>query len=423
MVAGCEFSRNRPVFVVPIGRTAGVSRSQPVCLIIRFFVRLAADSAAEAVFADFFCFSIRWTPSQVLEPSSFYDLVSGRRRGPLAAAMRLGLRVGEVGYAAAARYRNSRYDTGQAEIARIEAAVVSVGNLTIGGTGKTPLVRWIAQHLRERQLRVAILSRGYGATAGGKNDEALELEQALPDVPHLQSPDRVAIARAAVTELESQVLILDDGFQHRRLARDLDIVLLDATQPFGYDHVLPRGTLREPASGLRRADVVCLSRANLVSVDERAAIRRRADQLAPHAVWCEAAHQPSALWNSSCLTQSLDKLRDARVFAFCGIGNPAAFRQTLEEAGADLVGWHELADHHDYTANDVQQLTNKASASQAELAICTQKDLVKLRVTMLDKIPLWSVVVDIEFLSGAEALVDAIAKLPIQNAREDARDS
>lgn len=349
----------------------------------------------------------------MLEPSDFYDLVSGRRRGPLATAMRLGLRVAEVGYTAAARFRNRRYDTGRAEITRAEAAVVSVGNLTVGGTGKTPMVRWIASHLRQRDLRVAILSRGYGATAGGKNDEALELEQALPDVPHLQSPDRVAIANAAVVELGSQVLLLDDGFQHRRLARDLDIVLLDATQPFGYDHVLPRGTLREPINGLSRADVVCLSRANLVSASERETVHKRAARLAPNAIWCEAAHQPSALWNSSCMTQTLDKLRGARVFGFCGIGNPAAFRQTLEAAGANLVGWRELADHHDYTADDVNELAADASKSQAELAICTQKDLVKLRVPMLAKIPLWSVVVDIQFLSGEQDLIAALANLPI----------
>ncbi len=212
----------------------------------------------------------------MFDPSDFYDLVSGKRRGIAAAALRGVLRMGEVPYAAVVRLRNRRYDRGNSEIHRAPVPVISVGNLTLGGTGKTPMVKWMARHLRGKQLRVAILSRGYGATDGAKNDEALELEQALPDVPHLQSPDRVGIAEMAVEELASQILLLDDGFQHRRLGRELDVVLLDATQPFGYDHVFPRGTLREPASGLRRAAVVCLSRADLVEPSRRAAIQQRA---------------------------------------------------------------------------------------------------------------------------------------------------
>ncbi|WP_425396874.1 tetraacyldisaccharide 4'-kinase [Aeoliella sp.] len=349
----------------------------------------------------------------MLEPSDFYDLVSGRKRGVVATGMRVGLRAAEVLYATGVQFRNRRYDAQRAEITKVAAPVVSVGNLTLGGTGKTPMVKWIARHLRARDLRVAILSRGYGAEEGAKNDEALELEQSLPDVPHLQSPDRVAIATAAIEELESQVLVLDDGFQHRRLARDLDIVLLDATQPFGFDHVFPRGTLREPAKNLHRAGVVCLSRANLATDAERAAIRQRANKLAPDAAWCEVAHAPATLLNSSGSEQPLDTLRGAKVFGFCGIGNPGAFRKTLEAAGADIVGWRELADHHNYTADDVHQLAAAATESGAKMAICTQKDMVKLRAPMLGAVPLWSVVVEIEFLEGEDAMVAALAKLPI----------
>lgn len=330
--------------------------------------------------------------------------------------MRMGLRAAESLYTVGVQFRNRRYDNHRAETTKVAVPVVSVGNLTLGGTGKTPMVKWIARHLRARDLRVAILSRGYGAAEGAKNDEALELEQSLPDVPHLQSPDRVSIAQAAIEELESQVLVLDDGFQHRRLVRDLDIVLLDATQPFGFDHVFPRGTLREPARNLRRAGVVCLSRANLATTEEREAIRQRAQKLAPDAVWCEVAHTPATLLNSSGIQQPLESLRGAKVFAFCGIGNPQAFRRTLEAAGADLVGWRELADHHDYTADDVQALATAAQDSGAEMAVCTQKDMVKLRVPVLKKVPLWSVVVEIEFLAGEDAMVAALAKLPIAAA-------
>ncbi|MGA2798702.1 MAG: tetraacyldisaccharide 4'-kinase, partial [Thermoguttaceae bacterium] len=189
----------------------------------------------------------------------FRDIVSGRRRGPGAAILRGGLRLAEVPYALAMTWRNRRYDQGKVKIHRAGVPVVSVGNITLGGTGKTPMVQWIARWFRNHNVRVAIISRGYRAEEGGRNDEARELEQKLPDVPHLQNPDRAAAAKIAIEELETQLIVMDDGFQHRRLARDLDIVLLDALEPFGFEHVFPCGTLREPLTGLRRADVVILS--------------------------------------------------------------------------------------------------------------------------------------------------------------------
>ena len=180
----------------------------------------------------------------MLNPSEFRDLVSGRRRGIGASVLRAALRVAEVPYGLAMLWRNRRYDRDLARTHRVEVPVVSVGNLTLGGTGKTPMVEWIARHLRAQNVRVTLISRGYGAEAGAANDEALELEQKLPDVPHLQNPDRVAAARTAVDKLDCQLILLDDGFQHRRLGRDLDIVLLDALEPFGFGHVFPGGMLR-----------------------------------------------------------------------------------------------------------------------------------------------------------------------------------
>src|SRR5205807_5814849 len=171
--------------------------------------------------------------------------------------------------------------------------VISVGNLTVGGTGKTPCVEYVARRLRTWDRRVAILSRGYGGD-GGANDEALVLEDNLPDVPHLQGADRVALAKIAVEELESDALVLDDGFQHRRLARDLDLVLIDATQPWGFGYQLPRGLLRESPRGLKRAGAVLLTRCDQV---DAAALARLGDQvarLAPQAPVIETSHRPTA---------------------------------------------------------------------------------------------------------------------------------
>lgn len=345
----------------------------------------------------------------MFDSSNFHEIVSGRKRGPAAMLFRGLLRVAEVPYTLAVQLRNRRFDRSVSAIERVEVPVISIGNLTLGGTGKTPMVKWVARYLRANDLRVAILSRGYGATEGAKNDEALELEQSLPDVPHLQSPDRVAIARTAIEELESQVLLQDDGFQHRRLGRDLDIVLIDATQPFGFGHVFPRGTLREPLRGLGRAGVVCLTRADRVSPQERESIRSRVARLAPQAHWCEVVHAPQSLLDAAGNLAPLSQLAGRRVAAFCGIGNPAAFRSTLEGVGATVVHWREFPDHHAFTAADVESLTREITTAQVDHVVCTHKDLVKLRVGELGGVSLWAVVVEMDFLSGREGFERAIA--------------
>jgi tetraacyldisaccharide 4'-kinase len=200
--------------------------------------------------------------------TDFLDLVRGRRRGVLPSLARLGLGAAAAGYGIGAGLRNLAYDRGWGKAHHAALPVVSVGNLTLGGTGKTPMVEWVCRWFRERAVRATIASRGYGGQAG-LNDEGRVLEDNLPDVPHLQGRDRVELARIAVEELEAEVLVLDDGFQHRRLARDLDIVLLDALEPFGFGRLFPRGLLREPPSSLRRADVVVLTRSDLVDVETR----------------------------------------------------------------------------------------------------------------------------------------------------------
>lgn len=337
--------------------------------------------------------------------------MSGRRTGLAAGAMRLGLRAASVPYGWVVGRRNRRYDRGAAEIVRPPVPVLSVGNLTVGGTGKTPMVQWIARRLRQEQVRVAILSRGYGAEQGSLNDEALELELALPDVPHLQNPDRAASATVAIEELASQMLVLDDGFQHRRLARDFDLVLLDATEPFGFDHVLPRGTLREPVAGLRRAHAVALSRADMVTATEREAIRRRALSLCPHAVWCEVKHQAGGLIDSEGVHYGLADAAGKPVAAFCGIGNPAGFRHTLAGLGCQVAAWREFPDHHAYNRADVEQLGDWARQSRAAMVLCTRKDLVKLRVASLGGAPLRAVDVELQFLHGQEELEASLAPL------------
>lgn len=348
-------------------------------------------------------------------PTQYRDLVSGRSRGAKASLLRGMLRLGEIPYTAAVRWRNLRYDQGHCPSIRVPVPVVSVGNLTLGGTGKTPLVLWIATWLLERGVRVALVSRGYGAERGGANDEARELAGRLSGVPHVQNPDRVAAAREAIARHAAQLILLDDGFQHRRLARDLDIVLLDALEPLGFGHVFPRGMLREPLAGLKRADVLALSRADLIEPAERAALHEQLLAHAPAAAWCELTHDPQALVDSHRRHEPLGMLAGRSVAAFCGIGNPEGFRRTLDQCGYRTAVFREFADHHRFGPRDVESLDAWAGSAPVDAVVCTGKDLVKLSRPAIGGRPLWAVTIAVGFRQGCAELEERLQALLAQH--------
>jgi tetraacyldisaccharide 4'-kinase len=345
---------------------------------------------------------------------AYLRLIRGESRGLAAALARAALSTAMVGYRAAVALRNRGYDRGWLAVHRAGVPVVSVGNLTVGGTGKTPMVEWVARWFRRHEKRVVILSRGY-RQVHGLNDEGRVLEENLPDVPHLQDRDRVRSARIAVEELEAEVLVLDDGFQHRRLARDLDVVLIDALEPFGLGRLLPRGLLREPVASLRRADLVVLSRADLISSDERDAIRSSVGGgSVPRSVpirWVEARHTPLDLVDSEGASHLLEGLSGRTVAAFCGIGNPEGFRRTLLPLCGSLIDFRVFPDHHDYTAADVESLAAWARGLAADLVLTTQKDLVKLRTAQLGPAPLRALRIGLEIVAGEDVMEDALARL------------
>jgi len=326
--------------------------------------------------------------------------------------LRCGLRLAEVPYCWVVRWRNRRYDAGRAEIHHPDVPVVSVGNLTLGGTGKTPMVEWLTRWFRGRDVRVVVISRGYGAEAGSRNDEALELEQKLPGVPHLQNPDRVAAAAKAVEELQCQLIVLDDAFQHRRIGRNLDIVMLDALEPFGFGHIFPRGTLREPPRGLARADVVALSRADMLGTEGRERVRRRVRDYSPECVWIEVAHAARSLISAGGAERPIESLRTEPVAAFCGLGNPAGFRHTLETCGYRVAGFREFPDHHRYDRSDIESLSEWVDLLDVAAVVCTHKDLVKLGIGQLGGRPLWALSIGLEILGGREALEAKLSALP-----------
>ncbi len=236
---------------------------------------------------------------------------------------------------------------------RVPARVISVGNLTAGGTGKTPTVAWIVRTLQAAGQRPAIISRGY-AGQGGANDEKLVLDQLLPGVPHCLNPDRVAAARellgaARPPESRPTHLVLDDAFQHRRIARDVDLVLIDALNPWGYDALLPRGLLREPVHALHRASAILVTRSDLIDEATRQTLARRI-RAATEAPILWSRFEPTRLRNAAGQTLSLLEARDQRWAAFCGIGNPQGFCRTLTSCGLAVSDdrFRAFPDHHLY---------------------------------------------------------------------------
>ncbi|MBE3100409.1 MAG: tetraacyldisaccharide 4'-kinase [Planctomycetes bacterium] len=347
---------------------------------------------------------------------AWLTIVSGERRGLAAAAARAGLTVLAGLYRAGLFFSNRRFRVPGA-IRRASRPVVSVGNLTVGGTGKTPLVAHLAVLVAEMGGRPVILSRGYAAPAGRPNEEALELERLCPDVPHLQNPDRRKALEDWVAQNPCDVAILDDGFQHRGLARDLDIVLIDALRPFGFGHVLPRGLLREPLSALRRADLVIITRADLVDAEALAALKQdlagRARTGAPVLV---AGHQPRGLLVADGSRRHADWLRDREVAAACGIGNPEAFRLTLEQAGAAVRLFEIFPDHHAYTSADLDHVLRLAEAAGLKTLVTTGKDWVKWQPLLAGSprrppIEVAALEVAMKFLEGEQALRREIGAL------------
>lgn len=342
-----------------------------------------------------------------MRPELFHAIVRGERRGPLAAAARLGLLAASGPYRLGVWWRNRAYDRGRRPVVRAGVPVVSVGNLTLGGTGKTPCVEYVAGFYRDRGKQVAVLSRGYGAAAG-PNDEAMVLEDNLPDVPHLQDADRAAAAQRAVEELESEVLVLDDGFQHRRLHRDVDVVLIDATTPPHRDRMFPRGTLREPEGSLKRAAVALLTRCDQApDADET---RTRLTTRYPHLTVATSEHRPVELLGGDG-AEPVENLRGKVLAGFAGIGNPPAFRRTLDGLGATVADFRAYPDHHPYTRADVDDLRAWATKLPADAVVATtQKDWVKLRLPDLAGRPLRAVRVGIAFRDGQDGFDAALAR-------------
>ncbi|OYW17302.1 MAG: tetraacyldisaccharide 4'-kinase [Planctomycetales bacterium 12-60-4] len=315
-----------------------------------------------------------------MDERSAIAVMSGARRDVVAKLLRGLCRLVSAGYATAVRLRNAAYDRGWFRVHRATVPVISVGNITTGGTGKTPIVAWLVEELMRRGYRPGILSRGYRSLDGRANDEALVLERMCPGTPHIQNRDRVAGAQIAIAEHGCDVLVLDDGYQHRRLHRDLDILLIDALRPWGFGAVLPRGLLREPLSSLWRSDVILITRAEpnrlpvALSQIEPELRRHRG-----HAAATFVRFIPQGWIAVNGESQTVEMLMSERVVAFCGIGNPEGLAETLAQL-TTVVELRTFPDHHHYSAADLDELERWRRESGVNVLVTTLKDLVKIPV-------------------------------------------
>ncbi len=289
--------------------------------------------------------------------------------------------------------------------------VVSVGNITLGGTGKTPFIEFLARLLRKRKFRPVVLSRGYGSVNSAPSDEAMVLEENLPKVPHYSNPCRYRAGIEAIEKDNPDVFLLDDGFQHWQLARDLDIVLVDALNPFGYGRLFPRGMLREPLRALRRADVFVVTHSNQVTKEIIERLREFLQRLNPDALPVLTYHDVRGLRNARTEKRfDTDFLKDKKVLGFCGIGNPRAFHGILMHLKAQVADFHVFRDHFRYGPQIVELMVRQAKLLACEALVTTQKDAVKLR-EFKTELPILEVLIEMQISEGGQALEEKLCEV------------
>lgn len=333
------------------------------------------------------------------------------------------------GYTAAVKIRAWLYENGFLPQFPLGCQVISVGNVTAGGTGKTPVVEILARTLTEEGRKVAILSRGYKSkkkavtetlprvVSDGKHilldsemggDEPFMLASNLPGVVVLVDKDRVKSGRYAISKFGCDVLILDDGFQYRRLKHTHEIVLVDSTNPFSNGHLLPRGTLREPAKHIRRADFIFITKSN----GNTELLRAKIKKMNPKAEITECRHCPKYYKNAYGDDRlSLDDIKGKKVVALSGIATPFTFENSIRKMGASVVSKERFSDHYRYRPQDIIDIINSADELGADYILTTEKDAVRLPHLEHPKVPIYYMRMEIEILKGFENFRECVKRI------------
>ncbi|MBC8180589.1 tetraacyldisaccharide 4'-kinase [candidate division KSB1 bacterium] len=324
------------------------------------------------------------------------------------------------------RCRNFFYDYGLFSTKKISGCkIICVGNISVGGTGKTPVVKFLAGYLNQRGFNVAILSRGYGrkskgtvVVSDGKNtlanledsgDEPLLLANQLKTIPVIVEADRVKGAQFILKQFVSDVILLDDAYQHRRIFRDINIVLIDASRGFGRNYLLPSGFLREPVSSLKRADLVLFTRVDSTENIEQLQKITRQNTSCPQVT---SSHVPAMLIRMTN-NQKFDLafLKDKKVLLFSGIANQTSFQQVVKKLGATVVFHEEFPDHFFYTPKDIKNIITRFRSTNCDLILTTEKDYYRLVSLVSDYDFFYYLTIEISIINGFDNLAEKLASI------------
>jgi len=329
-------------------------------------------------------------------------------------------------YGGAVKLRRTFYKKSVLKSKKLSCPVISIGNITVGGTGKTPMAIYVANVIRDLGYKVAIISRGYkgkaekngGIVSDGKTllmtpeiagDEPYMMAARLRNVPIIVGRNRFKAGRLAVRKFDPDILVLDDGFQHLKLQRDLDLVLLDYRKPFGNGHLLPRGVMREPASALLCATAIILTRSDTMNDKEMKSLLKMPRFYERKTPVYRAYHKPLVykIINrekniKEAIRQNCDCIKGRTVFAFSGLADNRNFRRTLKNLKCNIAGYLEFPDHHSYSDSDLKDILAAARKRLSECLITTEKDYVRIAHKIVWPIDLYVVGIEIEFGDGAE---------------------
>ena len=369
-----------------------------------------------------------------------YRLVHSDLHGPLAAFLLILLRLASLLYEWGVNMKLALYRWGFLKQHALPCKVISLGNITVGGTGKTPTAQRLARLIRDMGYRVVILNRGYRAawrgdiglvsdgskiymTANEAGDEAYLLAKSLPGIPIVIGKKRAISGEYAIKKLGAEVIILDDAYQHWQLARDLDIVLIDSLNKFGNNFLLPRGTLREPLTNLDRAQAFLLTKVDQTTDEAVGSIRNTLTVYNNKALIVESIHRPRWFieienWYKGVRDTgvSLETVQGHAVVAISAIGNPSSFEQTIADIGVNVIDSARFPDHHHYTMSEMQEVMEQAVEKGAAALVTTEKDAVKIPSEFIHSdrpLPLYVLGIEVRFLDGYDefmALIETTLK-------------
>ena len=344
------------------------------------------------------------------------SIISGERKGVLPSILKGEMLELSFFALASTRLRRWMYSYGLINSERLPCKVISVGNVVVGGSGKTPAVITITKLLRHTDLKIAIASRGYKSRSKGiaivfddksilldpdkAGDEPYLLAHNLTGIPVIIGKDRYKSGLIAIDKWGTDVLVLDDGFQYLKLKRDVDIITMDSTKPFGLDHLLPRGYLRESLSTLKKADAIILTKVD--QCDNLDYIYERLDKISPKVPIFESIHAPSSLIQMDTSENvRYDKFKGCNILAVSGIANPKSFAKTLNFLNPSRLEIMAFPDHHNYSQKDIKNIEQSAIKTKADIIIITEKDAPKL--AKIKAVPVLTLAIELKLLGSADA--------------------